>query len=251
MISTAAQITTSRSPVLWHPKPAQTLPEQTDNNDTTQQTTTVSSEATASSGMPSNKTLLASNNVEIKRTTISTAPNYQSWGLEIKGNQLFLNVKGKDPQVVKTGEPEELEAIKQLFKPKNVQSYETSQENNGNCATVANIQEMMLRGPHLAKLIGAVGYDSKKKLWSMTYTHKDGTPHTYNLPQEEMASKRPPNDYTFPSSKTHQDLVSLIEGTFRRCLYADYGEGHGGEKGKTPDDPKNTNHIHTSTLVEY
>lgn len=254
MISTAAQRTTSSSPVLWHPKPAQTLSQQTDNNDTTQQTKTVSSEATASSEMPSNATLLASNNIKIKPTTISTAPNYQNWGLEIKGNQLFLEVKGQTPKAVKTGSPEELQAIKQLFKPENVQSYETSQGENNNCSILGVFQEMMLTGGrHLAELIGAVGYNSEEQKWRMTYTHKDGTPHTYTLSQEEMASKRPPNDYTFPASKTHQNLSTLIEGTFRRCLYADYDyrKDHGEEKGKTPDDPQNTNFLPNSLLLEY
>ena len=117
MISTAAQRTTSPSPVLWQPKSTQTLSQQTDNNDTAT-VSQPSSEESVPSGMPSTEALLASNKVEIKRTTISTALNYQNWSLEIEGNQLFLQIKGQARKVVKTGNLEELQAIKQLFKPK-------------------------------------------------------------------------------------------------------------------------------------
>jgi len=244
MISTAAQRTTSPSPVLWHPKPAQTLPEQTDNNDTAT-VSQPSSEATVSSGMPSTEALLASNNVKIKRTTISTAPNYQSWSLEIEGNQLFLQIKGQARKVVKTGNLEELQAIKQLFKPENVQSYEMRQGTNGNCSVLAALQAMMLTCQHLEDLIKAVGYDSKKKSWSMTYYDENDNPKVYSLSKEEFSLKRPPNDNTVASSSTHQDLNALVDGTFRQCVFDNL------KKGKTPDDPKNLNGVDPSLLATY
>jgi hypothetical protein len=154
------------------------------------------SEKPASVGMPSTAVLLASNNIEVtKPPTVSTAENYQSWNLEVQGNELLLTIKGeKNPIVVRTGDPKELKAIQELFKPEGVEAYEANQWSGNNCGLLAAIQNIMLNHPkdRLIDLIKAVGYNPKNQSWSMTYYDKNDKPKVYNLPKKAFSSIAPP-----------------------------------------------------------
>jgi hypothetical protein len=171
-----------------------------------------------------NEQLLAANNIKIegkpiKTEAVSTAAYYQSWGLEIKGNQLWLNRKGKPPISVKTGDPEELTAIKNLFRPSGVTKYFTKQEQNGNCAILAPLQAMMLTGNHLEELIQAVSYDKRTKRFNVKLYDNDGKPITYDISKAQMqkygTEKNELGYYTIARS-SHFNLTCVLDLAFRK-----------------------------------
>ena len=135
--------------------------------------------------------MLASNNIQVtKLKTFSTAAGYRSWGLDIKKgkkgkDELWLKKKGQKPSLVKTGSHEELVAIKSLFKPKGVNSYTTQQQQNGNCAILAPLQEMMLTG-NVENLIKAVSYNKHTKGFDVALYDDDGGRSTYPISRAQI-----------------------------------------------------------------
>jgi hypothetical protein len=153
--------------------------------------------------------------------TIDLKQLYQSWQLEIVGNQLLLTQNGQTTVVHSHPEVPALQAIKSLFKPAGQVLYRTEQGQNGDCHLLATLQEMMMTGNHVESLINAVSVEvdplnPRNKLYTLTFYDEQKRPKAYSYSLDTLIHKKHlPEDLQLATSYSHQNLITLVSLALR------------------------------------
>lgn len=162
------------------------------------------------------------NNTERELPSESSAKLYKErWDLQQEGKTLIFK-KGAVTKKIEKKSEEEAKYVKELLRPTGVDSYEANQTDNGNCATLSQIQHAFLTGERIDKIAEKIKYNYQTKEVAISLVDNktlESKDYIFNQAQIERGKTDGKTDAyygTIAKSKTHQDINTFMDLALRQ-----------------------------------